>query len=265
VTWVCAASTIFGYGALYSDVQVTLRSGQTKDLIQKAYPLGNFIAAGFAGSVQIGFRLLQSLSNFVALSPEESQIMAWEPTFVSSSWATTAKSIFDSSPSEERDLGSRILMVGASPVETCGLGAKIYITRFASPDFRPGIMSHARKICHIGSGAGVREYKQSLKQHFRHVGGIHQAEVGEEGGWARQIGFSLSRALSHHPREGISRHLHILIVRRGGISVETNDENIYPPGDVPRIEIRMPTVAQGYEQFRAMTASCGDDAAGAIC
>jgi len=57
MTWAAAASTIFGYGALYSDVQVTFRDGNTKDLLQKAYPVSNFIAAGFAGSVRIGFKL----------------------------------------------------------------------------------------------------------------------------------------------------------------------------------------------------------------
>ena len=58
---------MFGYGALYSDVQVTFPDGSTKDLLQKAYPLSNFIAAGFAGSVRIGFMLLDSLSQFLQL------------------------------------------------------------------------------------------------------------------------------------------------------------------------------------------------------
>jgi hypothetical protein len=63
MTWICTASTIYGYGALYSDVQVTFPDGRNADLVQKAYPLSNFIAAGFAGSVRIGFMLLQSLSD----------------------------------------------------------------------------------------------------------------------------------------------------------------------------------------------------------
>jgi hypothetical protein len=59
--------TVFGYGALYSDVQVTFRDGGTKHLLQEAYPLSNFIAAGFAGSVHIGFMLLDSLHRFHGL------------------------------------------------------------------------------------------------------------------------------------------------------------------------------------------------------
>ena len=60
MTWVVGAPSVFGYGALYSDVQVTFADGNTRDLVQKAYPLSNFIAAGFAGSVRVGFMLLQS-------------------------------------------------------------------------------------------------------------------------------------------------------------------------------------------------------------
>jgi hypothetical protein len=265
VTWVCAASTIFGYGALYSDVQVTLRDGQTRDIVQKAYPLGNFVAAGFAGSVQIGFLLLQSLKDFLALPPEEAKTLAWDPPWVSSSWAPTAKSIFDRASQDEKSLGARVLMVGASPTEACGLGAKIYFTRFASPDFRPHLMTRAVKRCSIGSGAGVSEYKHHLKPLFRLTSGILRAEVGQPGGWARQFGFSISRALSNHPRSGISRHIHILIIRRGSMLVETNDANIYPPGDAPRIEVRMPAVARDYEEFQGMAASYGHDPTGATC
>ena len=78
------------------------------------------------------------------------------------------------------------------------------------------------------------------------------------------LGFSISRALADHPRTGISRHLHVLIVQRGSILVETSDEDIYPP-DGSRIEIRMPRVAQSYEQFLELAESLGHDAAGAIC
>ena len=260
MTWVCAASTIFGYGALYSDVQVTLANGNTKDLIQKTYPLGDSVAAGFAGSVKIGFTLLQSLSDFLNL--EDSQRIAWDPRC--SNWVPIARSIFNSSADVERALGSEILAVMASPNEPCGLGAKIYFTRFASPDFRPGLMSRAIKLCSIGTGAGVNIYKHHLKQHFRAAAGIHRAEGAKPGGWAEEICSSISRALSNHPRTGISRHVHMLIIRRGSIRVGTNNENIYP-SDGPRIEIRMPAVARGYQEFQAMAASSGYDAAGAIC
>lgn len=262
MTWVCAASTIFGYGALYSDVQVTFANGKTKDLLQKAYPLGDSVAAGFAGSVKIGFRLLESLSNFLNLPPEDAQRIAWDPSCAK--WAPIARAIFNSSEDVERALGSRILVVIASPHEPCGFGAKIYFTRFASPDFQPGLMSRPIKLCSIGTGAGVRVYKHRLKQHFRVAAGINRAEGAKPGGWAEEICSSISRALTTDPRAGISRHVHMLIIRRGNVRVGTNNENIYPSVG-PRIEIRMPAVARGYQEFQTMAASSGDDFAGAMC
>jgi hypothetical protein len=264
MTWVCAASTIYGYGALYSDVQVTFPDGRTADLVQKAYPLSNFIAAGFAGSVRIGFMLLQSLGDALSLPSKALETHAWEPKWVSQNWRPIAKSVFDSAPKEEKVHGAHVLMLGVSPTENHGLVAKVYFTRFASPDFRPCIMSRPIKVCSIGSGAKVREYHQSLKPLFRITSGILKAEVMHAGGWARGLGFSISQRLTDHPRSGISRHFHILIVKRGEILVETNDENIYPP-DGSCIEIRMPQVAQGYEQFLELAQSLGHDAAGAIC
>ena len=263
MTWVCAASTIFGYGALYSDIQVTFPDGQTMDLLQKAYPVGNFIAAGFAGSVRIGFKLLQSLTEFLALTKKDTQTLAWDPPWVSSQWAPIAWSIFNSERVQEKLRGSQILMVGASPTEPCWLGARIYFTRLVAPDFRPCLMSRAIKFCSIGSGAAISEYKHHLKPHFRLASRIHRAEVGNPGGWARMLGFSISRALVDNPRTGISRHLHILIVQRGSISVENNDENVYRGQDL--VEVRMPSVARSYADFVEKATCSGHDAAGAVC
>jgi hypothetical protein len=90
VTWVVGASSIFGYGTLYSDVQVTFRDGTTKDLVQKAYPLSNFIAAGFSGSVRLGFMLLQSLADFTQIPEGSGGKLAWDPVVVSRNWAPEA-------------------------------------------------------------------------------------------------------------------------------------------------------------------------------
>lgn len=245
-------------------MQVTFSDGRTADLIQKAYPLSNFIAAGFAGSVRIGFSLLQSLNDCLALPPEAREKLAWEPKWVSARWAPIAKSVFDDAHQEERACGSCFLMVGVSPTEACGFGAKVYFTRFAAPDFQPRIMSRAIKVCSIGSGAKARECHRSLKPLFRITSGILKAEVMHPDGWAGALGFSISQRLADHPHPGISRHFHILILQRGNILVENNDETIYPLNGSP-IEIRMPRVAQSYDEFLLLADSAGRDAACAIC
>jgi hypothetical protein len=262
---VCAASTIYGYGALYSDVRVTFRDGTTKDLIRKAYPLGNFLAAGFSGSVRIGFNLLSTFTECVKMPAEELETIAWEPCWVAEKWAPLAKSIFDKHSEVEKSLGSQLLMVGASPTENCGLGAKIYFVRFVSPDFKPNIMSRAIKICSIGSGAAQKDYKLRLKPLFRLTSGILKAEIIHPSGWGQEMGFAISHALNHRPHAEISPHIYILIIRRGqAVLIQTNDEDVYP-GDGSKIEFRMPRVAHGYDEFLELANSLGQSAAGAAC
>jgi hypothetical protein len=225
------------------------------------------MAAGFAGSVRIGFSLLDSLASFLKLPPGiDPDQVGWDPRWVSVNWAPLARSVFESADPAEKRLGARILVVAASPSENSGLGAKSYFTRFSSPDFKPGIMTKPFKLCSIGSGASLSEYHASLKPLFRwsvHISTL-QADVGDPHGWVRNLSFRISRRLANHPHTGISRHMHTIIVGRRLVIVENNDENIYHEDDL-RIEIRMPPVAQTYPQFQALAASGDHEAAGAVC
>ena len=267
LTWICAVSSLTGGCALYSDVQVTFPDGRTTDLVQKAFPLTNSMAAGFAGSVRIGFSLLDSLASFLKLPPEiDPNQVGWDPRWVSVNWAPLARSVFESADPAEQRLGAQILVVAASPTENSGLGAKFYFTRFSAPDFKPGIMTKPFKLCSIGSGAGISEYHASLKPLFRWSGHVStlQADVGGPNGWVHNLSFRISQRLADHPHTGISRHMHAIIVGRRLMIVGNNDESIYR-GDDPPIEIRMPPVAQTYSQFQTLAASVGHEAAGAVC
>ena len=101
MTWVVGATSVYGYGALYSDVQVTFNGGVTRDLVQKAYPISNFIAAGFSGSVRVGFALLQSLADCTSLPDDALETQAWDPVWVATQWAPTARSV-DPGPDRRR-------------------------------------------------------------------------------------------------------------------------------------------------------------------
>lgn len=85
------------------------------------------------------------------------------------------------------------------------------------------------------------------------------------GGWGEALGTAISHTLNDEPRRGISRHIHMILVHRGEIRVGQNDENIYPPNDAARIEIRMPNVATSYSQFLRLVQSSGHDGACAVC
>lgn len=261
MTWVVAASTIFGYGVLYSDVQVTFGDEVTKDLLQKAYPVGNSIAAGFAGSVKIGCMLIESLIDTLAPQDEPSN---WNLVAATVRWAPIARAIFQSAEEDERALQSRLLLVGASPTESAGLGARVYFVRMVSPEFSPQIMRRPIKVCGIGTGAGITEYKHRIKPLFRLTSGILQAEVGRPGGWGNQLGHSISRAVGQTPRKGISRHLHTIIVGREGFMFGTTDQ-VDHHRDGTRTEFRMPVVARSYGEFLLLAESVGHEAACARC
>lgn len=267
MTWVIGASTPFlGHGIVVSDIRVTFENGESADMLQKAYPVGNFMVAGFAGSVLIGFRLLNSLSKSLVLPPEEAKIRAWDPAWVAREWAPRAKAIFDSASPQERTLGSQLLLVGISPTENTGAPEfpRVYIVRFSDPNFKAGFMNKKTRVCNIGSGAGVNRYKQVMKPFLNNLSYALQAETAGFGAWARTIANSMSTVITDYPNEGISEHLNVFTFRLGAI-VETNtDKTIYPPDSMP-IEIRMPKIARSYAEFQQMAQKMGIGAACAMC
>lgn len=268
VTWICAVSNIIGSCGLYSDVQVTFPNGSAKDLVQKAFPITDSLAAGFAGSVRIGFSLLDSLASFLQFPPgADPNEIGWDPLWVSLNWAPIARPVFERAPLAERRLGARLLIAAASPNQNCGLGPKFYFTRFASPDFKPGIMAKPFKICSIGSGSTIPVYHDTLRPLFRWAGHVTSLQAEARGGphgWVRNLSFRISHRLMYHPRAGISRHMHTIIIGRRMLIAENNDENIYK-GDDPPIEIRMPPVARSYAEFESLAIASGNEAAAAIC
>jgi hypothetical protein len=142
MTCVIGATSIFGYGAMMSDVRVTFSDGSERDLAQKAYPVGRFIVAGFAGSVQIGFQMLESLTKCL-VPPDAARPGAWHPEWVAEHWKPVASKVFASAPPAEQALRCQILLVGVShkidPEAAANPRAvqmpPACIIRFSSPDF----------------------------------------------------------------------------------------------------------------------------------
>ena len=90
MTWVVGATSIFGYGVAVSDIQVTCNaSGRHMDVLKKVFPVGKYIAAGFAGDVRAGMAMVTELRNFLNLHgiPEHE---CWEPRWVAGNWPPRA-------------------------------------------------------------------------------------------------------------------------------------------------------------------------------
>lgn len=266
MTWIIGGASLFGYGVAISDVEVRFASGETKPMVQKAYLVGNSLVGGFAGSVLIGFRLLENLVLNLRLPKEQQETHAWDPRVVAREWAPIAKRIFESSPKTERDLGSQFLLVGVSPTENRGTPdfPVIYMVRFVYPEFRAGFIRKHQVFCSIGSGTSVRYYMQHLRPAFGIHSSLHRMESGVPGGWGQALAYSMSRLIAKRPTPGISRNLHVLGVGHQRRWIFTNDETIWHR-DGREVKIQMPPVAQSYREFQAMASRAAVDATGALC
>jgi hypothetical protein len=274
VTWVIGASSIFGYGTIISDVRVTFADGSERDLVQKAYGLGPFIIGGFAGSVKIGFRLLESLRH--ALTPPDAKepgtVWAWEPLAVAEVWQPMAAEIFANSETSEQKCLSHILLVGISneiDPETAHIpnvvqGPRAFIIKMMSPHFEPIVTNRRLSVEHIGSGGYIPRYTELIRSYFDIGSNTLQAETGAIGMWPKMLARGVMRVVNENPVKGISPHVHILVCRNGEMFTMTNDAKTYRQGDPEIQEFSMPAVAHSYEGFLTMCGKSGLAAEGAI-
>ena len=270
MTWVIGASSIFGYGALMSDVRVTFRDGREVDLLQKAFAVGPFIVAGFAGSVRIGFQLLHSLSAGL-VPPTDAEPGMWEPEWVAEHWQPEAQKLFATADPQEQKLCSQILLVGISyklrPEVANNPRAlkqpRVCLIRFDSPTFEPVIVDRPLSVMHIGSGAAVARYTGEMQYHFQFNDTL-KAEMGQIGMWPKMLARSMGKIVAESPVGGISPHVHILVCRNGEIFLMNNNETRFPGGGAEPIEFKMPVVAGGYRQFCKMCEANALTAEGAV-
>jgi len=141
-----------GYAVGISDIRVTFSDGSERDCLQKIYPIARFIAAGFAGSVRIGFEMLNGLAFQLRGAPEN---MAFFPQEVADCLTPLARDVFQSFPPEERALHSHLMLLGAHPTVDVGIPgvARCSVHILRSPEFVPAI-SRIGEVVSIGSGSG---------------------------------------------------------------------------------------------------------------
>lgn len=145
MTWVIGGSSIFGYGMLLSDVRVTFGDSSEKDIVQKAYGLGPYIVGGFAGSVRLGFQLLESLGQLLVVPPGVTEPGAYEPVEVVQHWQATAADVFAKTDKVEQAAHSHILLVGISheidpktaQIPNAVHRPRAFIIKMMSPFFEP--------------------------------------------------------------------------------------------------------------------------------
>jgi hypothetical protein len=261
MTWVIGAASQIGYAVGLSDVCVTFSDGSTRDCLQKIYPVTQFIAVGFAGSVAIGFSMLDGICTWLGPIPEET---AWIPDEAAQLFPPVAKLIWESANESERAAQSHLLMLGAHPTSDGLPGYAIcYAYIFRSPDFAP-IAIPTGQVASIGSGSNVETYKKLLSEFSKNPLALLR---GEE--MNRKLGTILLEQIitdrvKKEPSAGVSPHFHICRVERGAIHVRPNDHKTYFP-DNTTSDFVMPPVARTYQEFKDIVKTLALSAEGAVC
>jgi hypothetical protein len=215
---------MFGYGVGISDIRVTFSDGSELDCLQKIYRVGNFIAAGFAGSVAIGFGMIDRLSELLACDDPTG---AWDPVAIADWWPQDAREVFDSFPQSERDLQSHIILIGAHPTEHNGNPSwpRNFVYKFCSPNF-DAIAAPPPEVTAIGCGTQFEPCRlaiESLSNDHKARFEIMKGEQGCSGGLATLLGFKLTLLLQATQPRGISSHLHYCWVYRGRVVIAPNN------------------------------------------
>jgi hypothetical protein len=216
---------MFGYAFGISDVRVTL--GNTEiDCLQKIYPVGRWVAAAFAGSVKIGFAMIDMLSKIGNAIEEPYAIV---PGVLAREAPAYARKVFERFAESERQLASHLMLISSDPQENNGnpTWARCYVHILKSPEFEPEeIKVHQMGSIGIGSvydecRAIIDGFSQNFDRRIFHM----KAGVGNRGGMGTSIGDDLTRLLTRAQPKSISSHLHYCWVYRGQIIIENNNRD----------------------------------------
>lgn len=267
MTWVVGTPTMFGYGFGISDIRVTLGDGSEVDCLQKIYPVARWAAAGFAGSVKIGFAMIDKLSRMGNSIEEPYAII---PAVFAREWPTYARKVFEHFPDErERRSGSHLMLISTDPQEDNGNPncPRCYVHIFKSPDFEPEEIK-VHKLGSIGIGSGYDECRAVIEGFFDRRIFHMKIGMGNEGGMGTSIGHDLTSLLMLIQPKSISSNLHYCWVYRGKIIIETNNRimegrwTIFPLGhtqdqfddseealDEGTVAFRMPPLATTWDEL----------------
>ena len=254
MTWIVGRATMFGYAAGISDVRVTLGDDSELDCLQKIHPVGKFMALGFAGSVAIGFDMVEHLTELLRRDEPD---MTWDPHEVAEWWPEDAKQVFDKASSICQDQGCHLMLLSAHPTENAGDApwARCYVHRFRAPGF-VAEECQGSEVVSIGSGSGEDPYLQVLRDVGADPTNL-MLEAGGPGGAGSGLAMAVALTVDRNPVPTVSPYVQTCLVRRGAISIGPVVKRVADPGP--------PTLACNRNELEALLRGTGATAEQARC
>ena len=251
LTWIIGVNSFMGYSFVLSDIKVSWGKIIEKDCLQKFYPITDNIAAGFAGSVSLGFKMLGGLAECIQKEKEYKGLI---PSYIAQKWSRKAKHIYDNASLMEKKMGCQLIMIGTYPKSKNTIGhvsnTKTAVIKLSGPNFKPYI-AKPHDIVSIGSGASINEYKVLLEWCDNNINSVFS--FAETIGLPAAFNILISGQLLANPKFGISKHLHIITADEQGIYIGNNDKQ----NEDGTYSLQMPKVAYGFKEFLEMAKGYG--------
>lgn len=235
-----------------ADIQVTV-GDKTFDCLRKLYPLDQNVLAGFAGNVETGFAMLERLHQLI-VSTKQAPGDPADIEAVFRLFPRAARELFADLDDRGREGGSALLIAAGEPADNTIYGSAARVACFQGPAFAAQEIPH-QQWGSIGSGSDIPAYLAELeKLTSDEARELVKMEVGMIGGHASIMASTIIREIGEMPRvPGISMHFHVGTVVTGGWRLTKSDRD-YFPGDAPPVQIRMPPVAESWQELQDLLA-----------
>jgi hypothetical protein len=263
LTWILGSGVMFGYGSLVSDVRAswvdTGGGEQHLDILQKIHPVGQWMMAGFSGSVAFGFQAVTDLQRFFGgASANETYL----PERAAWTWYRRARRAFANVPAEIQALSASVILVGASPMMN-GPFPWARCIRMQAPSFEPERIK-GPSWTSIGIGSTHETARQLAEQTVDEFWDTHaRGEIGQPGGAAFSIAATVGLELARTPVPFVSSQLQVGIVRLGRHDIHTLDGQLYGPAWSSWTLIESRGLATCWAEFEALANGAGFRAASA--
>lgn len=266
MTWIIGIPTLFGTSILVSDICVTFQRGNGEieylDCLQKIYWLGPDILGGFAGSVNIGFKMMDFLKEAFSKAKHNE---GWDIEIVSNDWLPKeASKIFNESDQADKDARCQLILASIHPTKKRGDASfpwsDVFI--YSSPGFE-FIKANTGSALSIGSGSQKSAYMSEIQDACNDIS-FKQMAIGELSAQASFLAHQMKNIMEEKSTLGISKLFQIGMISSNGPIIANSVSTTYASNGSSKKDA-FPMLATNYMQFLSIQKNLSHSHSIAIC
>jgi len=263
MTWVVGMPGLPAGGLLVGDVRVTVGGEPQPVRVQKIHAIAPWIAAGFAGPVWPGLRLMEDVRAWLGL-PEVGTGL--RPGRVAWHWSRRLRFLWGAwLPNQYRDYDLELLLLGAGPSTPPFQQTHGWVMR--SPYFT---LEPIPPLTAAGIGTGKETYAAALAKIAEIPEGPNPGLLGvqigsnpEASAWVLATLMASSVEQGEPPSRDVSPETHTAFIRQGFVAVSDNEALVYKE-DRPLPVRTIGSVVASSAEFEVRARALGFAAAAAL-